>query len=130
MKGVNKMTEMEFLQAVFKMADENENEILKSESTRRIEKKLADREKNKKVATNDELDDAIYCVLTDKGGALTSADIIKELSAVGVTINPKTQKEIKGSTVSSCCKRLIEKGLIIRSWSGIKTDSYRYSVAK
>lgn len=124
------MTEMDFLQAVFKMADENGDEALKSECTRRIEKKLADREKNKKVATNDELDDAIYCVLTDKGGALTSADIIKELSAVGITVNPKTQKEIKGSTVSSCCKRLIEKGLVTRTWSGVKTDSYRYMVTK
>lgn len=124
------MTEMEFLQAVFKMADENGNEGLKNESTRRIEKKIADREKNRKSATNDELDDAIYCVLTDKGGNMTTADIIKELSAVGITVNPKTQKEIKGSTVSSCCKRLIEKGLVTRSWSGVKTDSYRYAVTK
>lgn len=130
MKGVNKMTEMDFLQAVFKNADESGNEVLKSEATRRIEKKIADREKNRKSATNDELDDAVYCVLTDKGGSLTSADIIKELSAAGITVNPKTQKVIKGSTVSSCCKRLIEKGLVTRTWSGVKTDSYRYMVIK
>lgn len=130
MKGVNKMTEMEFLQAVSEMADKNGDEALKSEATRRIEKKVADREKNRKSATNDELDDAVYCVLTDKGGSMTSADIIKELAAVGITVNPKTQKDIKGSTVSSCCKRLIEKGLVIRTWSGVKTDSYRYTVAK
>lgn len=130
MKGVNKMTEIEFLQAVSEMADKNENEALKSEATKRIEKKIADREKNRKSATNDELDDAVYCVLTDKGGSMTSADIIKELAAVGITVNPKTQKEIKGSTVSSCCKRLIEKGLVARTWSGVKNDSYRYAVAK
>ena len=124
------MTEMEFLQAVSEMADKNGDEALKSEATRRIEKKVADREKNRKSATNDELDDAVYCVLTDKGGSMTSADIIKELAAVGITVNPKTQKDIKGSTVSSCCKRLIEKGLVIRTWSGVKTDSYRYTVAK
>ena len=124
------MTEMEFLQAVSEMADKNGDEALKSETTRRIEKKVADREKNRKSATNDELDDAVYCVLTDKGGSMTSADIIKELAAVGITVNPKTQKDIKGSTVSSCCKRLIEKGLVIRTWSGVKTDSYRYTVAK
>lgn len=130
MKGVNKMTEMEFLQAVSEIADKNGDEALKSEATRRIEKKVADREKNRKSSTNDELDDAIYCVLTDKGGNLTSADIIKELFAAGITVNPKTQKEIKGSTVSSCCKRLIEKGLVSRTWSGIKTDSYRYMATK
>lgn len=130
MKGVNKMTEMEFLQAVSEMADKNGDEALKSEATRRIEKKVMDREKNRKSATNDELDDAVYCVLTDKGGSMTSADIIKELAAVGITVNPKTQKDIKGSTVSSCCKRLIEKGLVIRTWSGVKSDSYRYTVAK
>lgn len=124
------MTEIEFLQAVSEMADKNGDEALKSEATRRIEKKVADREKNRKSATNDELDDAIYCVLTDKGGNLTSADIIKELAAVGITVNPKTQKEIKGSTVSSCCKRLMEKGLVTRTWSGIKADAYRYTVIK
>ena len=120
------MTEIEFLQAVSEMADKNGDEALKSEATKRIEKKIA----NRKSTTNDELDDAVYCVLTDKGGSMTSADIIKELAAVGITVNPKTQKDIKGSTVSSCCKRLIEKGLVIRTWSGIKADSYRYTVAK
>ena len=41
MKGVNKMTEIEFLQAVSEMADKNGDEALKSEATRRIEKKVA-----------------------------------------------------------------------------------------
>ena len=128
MKGVNKMTEIEFLQAVFKMADENGDETLKSESTRRIEKKIKDREKNRKSATNDELDDAVLCVLSDNGGYMFSSDIVKDLAKNGIIVNPKTNKKITGSTISSCGTRLAEKGLVEKSWSGVKNETYRYKI--
>lgn len=122
------MTEMEFLQAVFKNADESGNEVLKSEATRRIEKKIADREKNRKTSTNDELDDAVLCVLTDEGSYMFSSGIVKGLAKNGITVNPKTGKKITGSTISACGTRLAEKGLIEKNWSGAKNETYRYKI--
>lgn len=122
------MTKMKFLEAVFNLADKCGDNKLKEEASTRIDAEIKTREKNRKAATNDELDEAVLCVLNEKGGKLTSAEIIQELSNNGVTINPKTQKEIKGSTIAACCKRLEEKGLVNKTWSGIKNDSYRYSI--
>lgn len=119
---------MEFLNAVLTFSDEQGYEDLKQEASARIKKKVEQRKRNNKTAVNDELDEAVLCVLTDEGSYMFSSDIVKGLAKNGITVNPKTGKKITGSTISACGTRLAEKGLIEKNWSGAKNETYRYKI--